>query len=243
MAFWSILRRGDLNLITCLCQVSSSSWREGQLSAAKIPNIVSCAHSCHSLEQNNSCSCNAVSFTRSQRHCCKKRQQFCWYICHSVLSGLASVDQSFFGSLMTNLPRESGECIRGVASLPVGDESTEEVYVLHGTGTPGLSTFKWVLYLELICICSAFILIAWFLSGWQLVHVGHLGNLYSWMWCQHSVSSLQSGDHSHLLTLIPEYMSLFYGSFENSLKAWISVISSSEFVPLYVHTHTFWTIR
>ena len=37
------------------------------------------------------------------------------------------------------LPRESGDCTRGVASLPLANESTEEVYIVHGTGIPGQS--------------------------------------------------------------------------------------------------------
>ena len=37
------------------------------------------------------------------------------------------------------LPRESGDCTRGVASLPLGNESTEDVFIVHGTGIPGQS--------------------------------------------------------------------------------------------------------
>ena len=64
--FW---KRGDL-----IFQVSSTSWKAGQLVPAKIPNVVSCARSCITLEQHNPCSCNAVTYTRLQRHTC------CWYI-------------------------------------------------------------------------------------------------------------------------------------------------------------------
>ena len=35
-----------------------------------------------------------------------------------------------------DLLRESGECFRGVANLPIGNESTEDVYILQGTGIP-----------------------------------------------------------------------------------------------------------
>ena len=64
--FW---KRGDL-----IFQVSSTSWKAGRLVPAKIPNVVSCARSCITLEQHNPCSCNTVTYTRSQRHTC------CWYI-------------------------------------------------------------------------------------------------------------------------------------------------------------------
>ena len=64
--FW---KRGDL-----ISQVSSTSWKAGQLVPEKIPNVVSCARSCITLEQHNPCSCNAITYTRSQRLTC------CWYI-------------------------------------------------------------------------------------------------------------------------------------------------------------------
>ena len=47
-----------------------------------------------------------------------------------VLFVLASLKPNF------DLLRESGECFRGVANLPVGNESTEDVYILQGTGIP-----------------------------------------------------------------------------------------------------------
>ena len=64
--FW---KRGYL-----IIQVSSTSWKAGRLVPAKIPNVVSCARSCIILEQHNPCSCNAITYTRSQRLTC------CWYI-------------------------------------------------------------------------------------------------------------------------------------------------------------------
>ena len=47
-----------------------------------------------------------------------------------ILFVLASLKPNF------DLLRESGECFRGVANLPVGNESTEDVYILQGTGIP-----------------------------------------------------------------------------------------------------------
>ena len=48
----------------------------------------------------------------------------------NILFILASFKQNF------DLLRESGDCFRGVANLPIGNESTEDVYILQGTGIP-----------------------------------------------------------------------------------------------------------
>ena len=34
------------------------------------------------------------------------------------------------------------DCVRGIASLPVGDEPTEEVYLVPDTGKPGAKYYK-----------------------------------------------------------------------------------------------------
>ena len=39
-------------------------------------------------------------------------------------------------------PRDTMDCMRGVASLPVGDEPTEEVYLVPDTGKPGAKYYN-----------------------------------------------------------------------------------------------------
>ena len=39
-------------------------------------------------------------------------------------------------------PRDTMDCVRGIASLAVGDEPTEEVYLVPDTGKPGAKYYK-----------------------------------------------------------------------------------------------------
>ena len=96
-------------------QVSSSSWISGRQSPTKESSPVSCALSCFNLEQLTPCSCNAIMYIRWRAWSPNVGQKKVFYT-HR---------------------RETMDCVRGIASLPVEGEPTEEVYLVPATGKPG----------------------------------------------------------------------------------------------------------
>ena len=60
------------------------------------------------------------------------------------------------------------DCVRGIASLPVGDEPTEEVYLVPDTGKPGAKYYK----VRLIPILSTFSPASYESKGFQKIPPG-----------------------------------------------------------------------